>query len=365
MKTKKRIVFLINDMSSGGAQRVVANVAEYWLGEQHDIFILTLASKDLDFYKLNSKIGRYSIEGESVSSNKFVGLLNNFKLIFKIRRSIKIIQPDLVISFVAPMNILSVISLMGMKSKLIISERNDPLQQSFGIIRDFLRRLLYKYAYLITANTKHAVTVMSDFVPQKKLKYIPNPIHITYDESKTSRKGNVLLAVGRLHHQKAYDILLHAFADVKNNNDSLTDWKLYIIGEGELKSNLAELAESLGIAESVNWLGRIQDVNDWYLKADIFVQPSRYEGMSNSLMEAMQAKLPVIVSDRCFGAKDFVVDSTHGLYFESENVNDLSDKIYDLMSDEELRGRLGGGALSEISKFSFKNCMLLWNEIID
>ena len=133
-----------------------------------------------------------------------------------------------------------------------------------------------------------------EHIPAKRITVIPNGIDMTQVLPRPARGFHdvpKLLTVGRLTQQKGQATLLKALAMVKG------PWTLEIIGSGELETELRELAERLGIAPRISWLGFREDVPLRLSESDVFVFPSRWEGFGLAILEAAAAGVPCIASD--------------------------------------------------------------------
>lgn len=141
---------------------------------------------------------------------------------------------------------------------------------------------------------------------------------------------------GRLHPQKNLPLLLHAWQQVVRKIPA----SLLLVGDGPQRSDLRQLATSLGIEHAVHFAGHQTDVLPYLRAADIFVLPSRAEGMSNSLLEAMAVGLPAVVS-RIGGNTDLVAENRTGYLADPNDPADLARAILLLLRDPELRRRMG------------------------
>ena len=152
-----------------------------------------------------------------------------------------------------------------------------------------------------------------------------------------------LVSAGRLVPLKSFDILLQAIAVVINQG--LNDLLLLIAGEGEERIRLERLIQELRLGDCVKLLGLRHDVLGLMKASDIFVMPSRYEGVSLAMIEAMACGLPIIASD-ARGLKDCITDEQNGLLFPVDDYKALAERILRLANDKELRDRLSLGARS-------------------
>ena len=157
-----------------------------------------------------------------------------------------------------------------------------------------------------------------------------------------------LIAVGRLAHQKGLDLLLSAFAEAAKD---FPEWKLDIFGQGPLREELEKQRNQLGLGNRVHFRGITTDVYAELERSDIFVLPSRFEGLPNALMEAMAAGLPVIAADCKFGPAELITHQSNGLLVPVEDIPALTEALKQLMGDAALRRKLGTAA-SEIQEWS-------------
>jgi len=281
-----------------------------------------------------------------------------------IRSIIKSEDPGVVLSFIGSTNILTVIGCKFLGKKVVISERNDPAVQILNHPYNNLRPRIYRHANVVTTNTHNALNVMKKYVPENILVYVPNPLDLSiinngYATNKKSK--SYILSVGRLHEQKAYDVLLKAFKEI---SPKLDNWYLMILGKGELKKELHELAERLDISDRVEWKGHVSNPYMYYKNADIYVLPSRYEGMSNSLLEAMSFGLPAIVSDACQGSLDIVKHNKTGFVIPVNDHMALASAIENLANNDSLRKSLGEAGKQTVSRFSVPNVLKIWEEVL-
>lgn len=157
-----------------------------------------------------------------------------------------------------------------------------------------------------------------------------------------------ILTVARLSHQKGHDILLHAFSRI---SDKFPNYHLYFIGEGELAIPLRVLVKQLKIEDRVFFLGYKEDVRDWLASSDLFVLPSRSEGLPFCLLEAMAMELPVI-SSALDNLTNVVSDGHEGLLFEPENIEALTTKLTWALENESKMKEMAQHAKDKVEFFS-------------
>ena len=352
---------VISDLGSGGAQKVATSLAEDLAAQDRKIAVVTLSGVECDFFTLDPHIRRITLDLKSQSTNVCSALLSNAKRVWAIRKTLKYIAPDRVVSFIAPTNILTVAATIGLKTRLIISERNDPSRQSFGRLWDGLRVLTYRFADKVTANSEIALKTMKVYVPEDKLVLVPNGLvkpkksYIVAQQD----KEKIILNVARLYPQKAQHILLEAFAEIYQSHK---DWKLVIAGDGPLKDQLVQQSRDLKIEHATVFTGVVDNPYELYAKASIFVLPSLHEGTPNALLEAMSCKIPSIVSSACSGAAPYIDDGRSGLIFKVNKAEDLKEKLLKLMNDQDFRSKLGQQAQKNVEPLYQSATYELWKE---
>ena len=186
-------------------------------------------------------------------------------------------------------------------------------------------------------------------VPPDRIVAVPNGVETDHGPRSDHRLHDpaCVLYVGRLHPQKGLDTLLHAFAALRRDLDRPV--VLRIVGDGPLRDDLVGLAERLGIAAAVDFVGQRDDVRSYLDGADAFVLPSRAEGLSNALLEAMAAGVPPVVSD-IPGNRDVVDDGRAGLVVAVDDVAALAVALARVLADAALRAALGAGARRTVER---------------
>ena len=354
------IVMVIGELTGGGTARVVSNLAREWSDRGKKVEIITFDDGKQDAYPLPPTVKRTPLGGLESSRHLFSAVSANLSRVSKLRKALKRSGSRKVIGFIGPTNILVILASMGLGMQVVISERNDPARQSFGRMWDKLRVLLYRRADLVTANSAGALKTLSLFVESDKLLLVPNPVSRPLDAAEPlEKRGKVILSVGRLHQQKAYDILLQSFAEFRKD---FPGWTLSILGDGGLKQALKQQADELHIAEAVIFHGQVSDPFSYYGNADIFAMPSRHEGMPNALMEAMSQKLPVIVSDASEGPLELIKQGDAGLVVPVENVSALTAAMVSLAKDDDLRNDLAEKAQKAMADYAAGPVRAAWDK---
>ena len=280
-----------------------------------------------------------------------------------LKRVIRETGTSRVLSFCGSSNVIAILACQQLPVQVTVSERNDPSRQRLTTPWEGLRRAWYGQADIVTANTREALITMRDYVDSDKLAYVPNPVIVGKLEPRVlsfKTPSRRILIVARLHYQKAHDVLIRAFQKFLRE---YSNWRLAIVGRGERERELKSLAVSCGVSDNIEWYGQVENPNDFYRAADIFVLPSRYEGMSNALAEAMSHRLPPVVSDASPGSLDLVEHETTGLVVGVEDSDALCAALMRLAGNPELRQSLGHAAGERVSQYDVPSTLSRWERL--
>ncbi|MFD7837441.1 glycosyltransferase [Streptomyces sp. NPDC059761] len=188
---------------------------------------------------------------------------------------------------------------------------------------------------------------------------MPNPLPFMPD-SPAPRSEKVVASVGRLAFEKGVDLLLDAWADAAPLHP---DWVLRIYGAGVEEPALRAHADTLGLTDSVEWMGSTDDVLGALRGASVFAQASRAEGFPITLLEAMAAGVPAAAFDCAPGVREIVAHGEDGLLARLGNTMELAGHLDVLMTDRELRDRLGDNAFRSVQRYSSAEITDRWEEL--
>lgn len=360
---QRDIVFVLSDLSAGGAQRVAMFLLDAWVRRGWRVRLITLAAvTDIGaYYTPNIGVETVALGLVSSARGPIDAMTGNIRRLSRLRRAIRDSGASVVVSFVGTTNILTILATRGLGIGVVISERNDPSRQSLGAVWNWLRRLTYSRANVVTANSARAIDALLHYVPRPKLQLINNPIDPTTIASSGRHDQSTILAVGRLSYQKGFDIGLRAFASLDARYGA---WRLQIAGEGPLRSELEKLAGDLGVSTRVDWLGRVSDVSALYAKAAFLIVPSRYEGTANVLIESAASRLPAIAS-RAAAVPHLVVDGESGFVVSDENPAALTLAMEAMIASRDLRERFGRSAQTRALEMTNPETILAdWDRVL-
>jgi glycosyltransferase involved in cell wall biosynthesis len=383
-----KITLVIASLNGGGAERVASEMANYWAEKGQEISLLTMCgSHHTSCFDLHPKVARHDLGikpfcrsmPDQSSLNLLMGTLKNcsqaelsafipdFNRILALREAIVNLRPEVVISFIDVTNVRTLLATQGLGLPIIISEQCDPYHNNIGEGWEGLRRRTYRQAKYLTVLTEEAASYFNGFM-DRRVRVIPNPLanaaRLVHDETETrqeQKRCRRLLAMGRLAHEKGFDLLLQAFALIAERQPA---WCLEIWGEGELRSQLEHSAVALGLRERVQFRGFTKYPFEIMRQADLFVVSSRCEGFSNVLAEAMACGLPVVSFDCPSGPRHIVRDGVDGVLVPPQDVPTLAATIESLMMDEDERRRLAVNAREVVKRFGIERVMNLWEQLV-
>jgi len=285
-------------------------------------------------------------------------LLNIFKRVFSLRKTLKSLNSDIVVSFVDMMNLTTLMATRGLKIPVIVSERTHPAYYKLPILYQKLRYLLYPKAARVVMQTDSAAIYFKEL---SNLSVIPNAVQSPLHFKERVRKNiQQIVSVGRLCPYKGFDSLIRAFSILAKEYAEL---RLTIYGEGFERSNLGSLIQLLNLKEKISLPGITKDIQKALLQADLFVFPSHYEGFPNALCEAMAVGLPVIASD-CSGNVDIIRDGIDGRFFPVGDVEGLVRIMREFIENPDESKHLGQNAREVCARFHPKIIFNMWDEII-
>ena len=347
-----KIIYTLASLGSGGAERVVSLLANKMDEMGHEVEIICLKYDDV-YYQTNDSIKVVYGKGQAK---------NNLSELFWLRKHIVQEKTDVVIAFTEGVYCFTIAALMGTKIPVIASERLDPSAMTWK--RNLLKRLLLPYVDWLVVQTR----TIKEYFPkriQKKTTVIFNPVSLSSSpkgegSGKSEEKMNRIISVARLFPQKNQEMMIRAFAMIANE---YPEWELVIYGEGPLRDKLEELVSILNLQGKVLLPGRTDHVIEELQKSKVFCLSSDYEGMSNSMIEAICVGLP-IVSTNVSGTEELIEDGVNGYVVPIHGVKEMSLALSKIMSDESLMIQMGETNLLKSSRFELNAIVDEWMSLI-
>lgn len=343
----KRIVLTIPTLSGGGAERVVCVWASQLVRMGFDVYVLISGHVENE-YSFDNDIKICSV-AETYSEYDKLSLPK--KIILR-RKLIRAIDPDYIVPFLQHIQIQTYLACVGLNIKRIETVRVSPwIAEPHNPVARYLWKRCFRTCFKILLQVKE----QQEYFDQKlhyKCVVVPNPIDSAFlsdPERSFSDRALRFIAVGRLSPQKNYPMMIDAFARICENNP---DAILSIYGVGKKESHIEELSMYVkrnGLENNVRLMGRSNSIMTEYLKNDIFVMASRFEGMPNALAEAMACQLTCISSDCKTGPRDLIDNGVSGLLVPVNDLDSLTDAMRHAMRmTKEQRLTMGRNARKKI-----------------
>jgi glycosyltransferase involved in cell wall biosynthesis len=363
----QRIAVVIYSLRGGGAERVVVDLCRYLRDSGREVMLLTLSGDDPDVYAVPEGIQRERMEVRRVAYSPLQTIWYFLSRIAAMRRKLRALEPDVVVSFMDLVNVWTVLCLLGTGIPVIVSERVHPAYNAISRAWKVARRLIYPIADAVTVQTEEGAEWFRRWTRVRRLVVVPNAVRysqepgVEVDKTTAVVSQPFILAIGRLEKQKGFDLLLDAF---HRSGLMQKGWTLAILGNGPERSALEQQAAELRIAPALTMPGFV-DVAPWLKQTDLFVLSSRFEGFPNVLVEAMQMRRACISFACPSGPGDLVENNRNGLLIPAEDVDGLSEALKRLAVDPNLRDRLGAEASRVSERFSPALVYGRWLSLID
>ena len=363
-----KIVFIIESLCMGGAERVTVNLAAHWASKGWDVTVVTLASEALDFYELPPAVKRIALNLSGGNGNLLAAVFANLPRILALRRILRQLKPAVALAIMLTPNVLLALATYGNKEVVAIgSEHLHPPALPMAKHWELLRSYFYGRLNAVAALTSESSHWLELNTRARKVEVIPNHIPFPFtnqepflDHHIVPKERRILLAVGRLCDQKGFDLLIKVFSRL---SFSFPDWILVILGEGPDREALEAQIRSAGLIDRALLPGRAGNMVDWYKASDLFVMTSRYEGFPNTLLETMVHGVPAVSFDCDTGPRDIIRHEIDGLIVPNRDLDALAVALGRLMGDESLRCRLGERAIEARERFSADLVAGLWEQL--
>lgn len=343
----KKVTFVSGRLGGGGSERVLTLVANQMKRDGYNISIIAFGQMD--------KV--YDNECP-VTILKFT---NDFNQIVALRKEIKKQTPDVVIAFEYYVGMKTVLATIGLGIKVIVSERNDPHKLDAQPLKKFLRNLLYGWADTIVCQTDDAKAYFSSRI-QKKATVICNPV-INGLPLWSGKQSHTIINYCKLEKQKNLPLLIDSFNLIK---DKYPDWNLEIYGEGSEKQKLLDLIESKGLQDRANIYPFAENIHEIAATKYMFVSSSDFEGISNSMLEAMAMGMPVVCTDCSIGGARMVIENgKNGLLVNAGNRTDLANVMTYLISNYNQAKRLAEEAKTVRKKYALSSISMEWERLVE
>lgn len=361
---KRRILFHINCLEHGGAERVVSNLANKFAKEGYDVTVAVEWIGENE-YELDPRIDHVMI-GIS-DSEKTKGRISQYLLRIKhLKDCIKKAEPDIVIAFAHLAIYRALMATIGMKVPVLISIRTNPIGHYDGRMDKLMIPILFPRA----AGCVFQTTGQKDFFKpylQDNSRIILNPLSEKYIGAEVpSVRRKCVVQSGRIVDFKYQPMLVDAFMDV---HDKHPDWSLEIYGGDSGDGTWEKLEEKIqkyNAGDYIRLMGDSDSLERNLNDAGLYAFSSEWEGLPNALLEAMALGLPVVSTDcPCGGPATLITDEVNGLLVPIKDKDALAAGMLRLIEDGELAGKLGDNARKIVERAHPDVVHRQWAEYIE
>ena len=388
----KKILFAIDSLRGGGAERVIsllANQVSAW-GYQTDILLAFdsdveyYVDKDIRIYDINGKLIEHEqcspkkkmeqkasapVQACTVKKSPILRVRERISEYRDKRRRINNIVAfvnagnyDVIVSFLTSTNELVGAASKRMSAKCIISERCSPVETVLTQKTGGWTLKQYAKVDCVVFQTEEAMACYPSRIREKGV-VIPNPIKTDLPMPYVGERKKEIVSFGRLDKQKNLPMLISAFANVSKRYPEYT---LHFFGRGQEKENLLGLIAELGLQEKVIIDDFAKNVHEIVRDAAMYVSSSDYEGISNSMLEALAIGLPCVCTDcPVGGARMAIEDGVNGLLVPIKDENALTNAIERIIQSEEFAEKLSKNAVKIRERWNIETITKKWLEVID
>lgn len=344
----KNIVFVISTLGSGGAERVLVDVASELVNRNINVTILTIGKIQNDFYGFDKKIKRINL-----GPYKY---FNPLKLRLKILNE----KPDCIISFMDKTNVKVLAALSYTKTPVIVTEHSDVKNNDLSKLWRILRYIFYKKSTLLVGVT-HPIIDHFSYLKVSKKKVIYNPLPISKEENFIKYGKKNIIWIGRFHEVKNLKLFLDA---VKELAAIRSDFQVTILGDGKDSALYKNYVKDLVQQNVVTFYGNVKNPYKYIKNSTMLVSTSKSEGFGNVFIEAMSLGVPVVAT-KTIGSMEIVNRNNTGVIVDTHTVNELIAAINDLLNDQSSLNEYSINALNAYKQFTIFNIGDQWMRTIE
>lgn len=377
-----KIMFTISDYGINGISRVANDLINSFDKDRYDISLLA-ERVDQRYYPLDEDIKVINLNVTSVRGY-FNKIRNIFRMLVNIRKNVFVEKPDVILGVGDTINCYTLLALLFQKRpKIIITVQselffNAGIKYSFSNIKDRIAFIMYKHLIFllyrksdrIIAPTRHLADLIGKqcFIDRARIKVVNNPIDTSKiiemlnekaDDFQFEKDAHYVGVISRLSHHKKIGDLIKSIAILRDK----LNVKLVVIGYGPDMDNLIRLAKELDLADRIYFLGYRQNPYKYLKNIDVFVLPTDFEGFGMVLVEAMACGVPVVASDIDV-LKEVIESGVNGFLVDTTNSLALSECIYHLIMDKELKNRIVAKSYERVKSLDLENISRQYEDVI-
>ena len=348
-----KIAFLAYLEGYGGAEKQMVMLANELAKRGHDIYMISI-SVDNNCYSLDKNVTYCFIP------DKHGRALRHITRYIDIKNKLKAIKPDITLNFWYQSAYLAAGMSKRITGKVVYSERGDPGDKEYngllGKIRDITLPRIDGFVFQSRGAQKYF-----DEAVQRRSVVIANPVFVKradYPQVEERRKS--IVTIGRLHPQKNHKLLIDSFALIE---DKIPDYTLEIWGDGELKDELQSQIDGYKLTDRILLKGTSDKIHSLVYDSSLFVLSSDYEGLPNTLLEAMAIGIPCVSTDcRPGGAREIIDDGVDGLITPIGDKAKLAEAMLKMIKNPERSLLMAEKASAAMEKYKTDNIYSKWEE---
>lgn len=351
----KKVILITNTLGNGGAQRVQVELINQWVQNGVHVIVLQTENRDqynywvddrveiLNIHTSNNRLLRYGLELKQICA-----LMNRY-------------PEATVLAFVIHSIFLVSLCSFFTKNRIVLSERNDPDRWPKSALRRYLRDLSFVTADHCVFQSEGARQHFNKRI-QHKASIIPNPINPNLPQINKGKREDVVITASRLERQKNLPMMIRAFAQFSKYYPNYT---LEVYGRGDDEKELQALIQELSLENKAFLKGYSHNIYAEMNRCSIFALSSNFEGLSNSMLEAMAMGLPCVVTD-CppGGAKEVINNNVNGILVPVGDINAMSDAFCKIANDKTFASKLSSEAAKVREEYPIEEIAKKWLAII-
>lgn len=360
----KTILIFTFSMSNNGAERVFCELANEFSRKGNTVKVIECENNAYgsSSFKLNNDVELITLGEEKKKRH------TKIQKIFKYIKYLKMIisycnkyKTASIIAYSFTLQVLVFLAHPFIKNKIIFSERNDPNSCPYSRFQRFIRNFSFRCADKVIFQTEDAKSYFPKTI-QKKGEIICNPINPLLPKPFCGNREKKIITASRLRPQKNLLLLINSFEIFHRE---FNDYSLEIYGIGELKDELQKIINEKKLGDFIKLKGFCEDINNVMNKSEIYACSSDYEGISNSMLEAIAMGIPTISTDCPIGGARLIIENgKNGLLVPVGDVFEFYKALKKLASDDELRKKISKNGIKLRESLSVDKIAEKWITII-
>lgn len=343
----KKILFISGSLGGGGAERVLTLVANQLLKKGYDISIIAFMQSNEPY--------------ENQCPVTVLPFHNTIDQMRRLRKLIAQAKPDTIIAFEYHIGMKTILAAHGLPYRIIVSERSDPHTLDRQPLKKILRNFLYQFTDILVCQTEDAKKYFSHRIQQKAV-VLCNPIKEGLPLWNHEESKKIIANFCRIEKAKNIPLLIDAFHTVY---EKYPDFQLWLIGNGTESNAVIDLVKEKNLEKCVKLHPFSDDVHRIVRNCYMFVSSSDYEGISNSMLEAMAMGMPVVCTDCPIGGARMVIKNDYnGILVPPKDAAALASAMVELISNTQKAVRLANNAQKIYEQLSLDKITNKWIEIL-